>query len=130
MKYRSDFVTNSSSSSFILARHHELSEKQKEAIVSFVERRFLGNLVVSPDDEPDQIERTFGEAWEEYDYYGDSKDEAQKTLEDGLSIYAGSVIFDGMRDDYGTLCQEIWEVLEEAEDEEHRFVTIDGSLEY
>lgn len=42
MKVRTDFVTNSSSSSFILARKAELSEKQKEAIVEFVVERMLG----------------------------------------------------------------------------------------
>lgn len=130
MKYRSDFVTNSSSSSFILARGHELSERQKDAIVRYVEHRFLGSLVVSPEDEPDKIERVFDEEWENLDYYGDSKDEARSALEDGLSIYAGEVIFDGISDDFGTLCQEIWRVLEEADDEDHRFVTIDGELSY
>ena len=41
MKTRSDFVTNSSSSSFIIARSEELTEKQKDAILDFVTKNFL-----------------------------------------------------------------------------------------
>ena len=40
-KYRVDYVTNSSSSSYIIARKAELSEEQKEEIVKFVEENFL-----------------------------------------------------------------------------------------
>ena len=37
-----DFVTNSSSSSFILARNEHLNEKQKDKIIEYVEKTFLG----------------------------------------------------------------------------------------
>ena len=41
MKIRSDYVTNSSSSSFILARKGELNEAQKEAILRYVTERMM-----------------------------------------------------------------------------------------
>ena len=42
MKIRMDYVTNSSSSSFILARNEHLNEKQKDKIIEYVEKTFLG----------------------------------------------------------------------------------------
>ena len=42
MKVRSDFVTNSSSSSFILARKDELTEEQKQLILDYVCNNLLG----------------------------------------------------------------------------------------
>ena len=48
MKLRCDFVTNSSSSSFVLARKGGLSDRQKQAIINFVETYFLGEEVFRP----------------------------------------------------------------------------------
>ena len=45
MKIRTDFVANSSSSSFILARKGALTEQQKAAIIAYVEENLLGQRV-------------------------------------------------------------------------------------
>ena len=59
MKIRTDYVTNSSSSSFILARKEELSEAQKEAVLGYVARKMLGNAILTPSSSEEEIQKTF-----------------------------------------------------------------------
>lgn len=121
MKVRTDFVTNSSSSSFILARKAELSEKQKEAIVDFVVKRMLGKKA--------KISKDKVEEFLDKNYFDESyKDDICNALDEGKSIYTGWVSFEEADYTIGSLYEELWKALEKADGE--AFCGIDTDLSY
>ena len=123
MKIRTDFVTNSSSSSYIIARKKELSQIQKDKIVDYVTRFFLSG------EEEVTSEAALEKAKEENSWIWENNEEkAKQALSEGKTIYAGWVSFEDDMPEYTIrdLYQDIWNIMAEDGD----LTIIGGDLDY
>lgn len=127
MKVRMDFVTNSSSSSFILARTSKLNEKQKEEILKYVEKTFLGKPLLTPKSTEEEIQKVFQDDWQFIDEE-ERQMAVRKALKQGKTIYDGCVDYEQSDYEYASIFEEIWEILEENGD--GNFEAINDDLSY
>lgn len=103
-----DFVTNSSSSSFIIAIEDEVLSKQQKLLQDFL-KEFIGKKVLTPQSSESDIDKVIEE------YYLDEEDRGKikESLTKNKSIYIGEVDFDEIEYRVRDMYQNIWNSLSE-----------------
>ena len=122
MKLTSDFVTNSSSANFIIARKGKLSKNQIQKLIKRIESKFLGEIVLRHDATEEEIQAFLNDS-----YLSEKQEQmVRDELKDGKDIYEGTVSFEEAEYHIGAIYENVWAAL----DDEDNINFIKGDLDY
>jgi len=122
MKITTDYVTNSSSANYIIARKGKLNKNQIKKLIECIESDFLGEIVLKHDATEEEIQNYLNDS-----YLTDEEEQMiRDELKEGKDIYEGMVSFEEAENDIAELYDDIWTALED----EDNICFIKGDLEY
>ena len=124
MKVRMDYVTNSSSSSFVLAKkgQGELSDIGRDKLATLLINRFLRNFELFDNLTPENIN-----THEDFVYKSEKQIAKAKTaMEEGFQIVRGYASWDEAEYQLGNILEETLKILEE----EQNYRIIDDDLSW
>ena len=122
MKITTDYVTNSSSANYIIARKGKLNKSQIKKLIECIESDFLGEIVLKHDATEEEIQNYLKDS-----YLTDEEEQMlREELKEGKDIYEGMVSFEEAENDIAELYDDIWTALED----EDNINFIKGDLQY
>lgn len=115
---RKDYIIKSNNS-FIIARKGRFNEKQKEAILDYIDSLITGEAVLNNKDEIDEFIENHG-INEKY------RNEIEKAISEDKKVYYGHVCFEDEIADrqIRSLYERLWEILEENNPDNYTAIDI------